>query len=47
MSRELCWPSVTLPSISYTQASVRALEQLFEELKERTAQELAVLPKVS
>jgi hypothetical protein len=31
----------------YMQASVRALEQLFEELKERTAQELAVLPKVT
>ncbi len=28
------------------QASVRALEQLFEELRQRTAQELAVLPKV-
>lgn len=29
------------------QASVRALEQLFEELQQRIAQELAVLPKVS
>lgn len=30
----------------FVQASVRALEQLFEELRQRTAQELAVLPKV-
>lgn len=32
--------------VSAQQASVRALEQLFEELRQRTAQELAVLPKV-
>lgn len=29
------------------QASVRALEQLFEELRQRTQQEMAVLPKAS
>lgn len=28
------------------QASVKALEQLFEQLKQRTSQEMAVLPKV-